>query len=415
MVRGEPWYTAPPFHAESQPQDVSPECLRTLKFPGLGDLKSVICQSRLPDPYSQTPPSTQTPTFLFLHRAIGAIPPTLVFLTTILLVLSLTLCATSKRFQQHRIRVALALAVSSLPMIAALERGNFFYVFAPFFVILLYGLFSDLEPRAAFGRASRGFPEGATVSILVSLKPTMIPLLLFGIRRSVRYFLTVIGVALAIFIGLNGAIGFVLYDIHGYPRAVTLWRNNNPPFPWNFYSVNPSSIRTITTSLNIDKLVPTTFLNLFTLIAPIAIFASLIPKLFFSTGRNSRSRDSRFGSFTSRFAGRLGNLDDVVSLYVASTLTLLASGAMYQTTVPIVLLVLKFTERDTSPHWRWQLGYLVLLLIPSIGVHRAMLPFSPILASAIHTLVVLALLLMPSLLCLRILISHRGVHGFQRH
>ena len=398
LVRGQPWYTAPSFDPRSQPGDVDPECVQSLDYTGFGDLTSVICQARQSDPYSLTPPSTQTPAFLFVHRAADNFPKFFILFCLLAVLTGITIWFRSGRDRDFRVRVFVILSAISLPVMAAFERGNFFYILAPFVVISILRLTSSFARPIKAKLAPEGLTESALISSLVSMKPTMIVVLLFGLRRPSRYVLRVFVGTLALSTAINFVFGVTFYDGSGYARALLTWRSNETVFPWNLYSVHPSSIITITTRLDVDFLLPSIFFNLFALFAPLCIFTVIV-------------RDLLRGSFERRpfrLAGSTFDSDDyevASSLYGASVLTLLASGASYQSAVPIAILALKFTQSDASRHWRWQIGYLAALLMPSVGLHRALLPFSSLLASGVHTFLVLALWITPSLFCFKVVLS----------
>lgn len=407
LIRGEPWYTAPPYHAGSQPKDINPECLRSFTFPGLGDLKSVICQSRLHDPYSQATPSTQTPVFLFVHKLVDQIPVALTLGSIVAILTLLTIYISTRQSGRFGYQFPAVLSVTLLPILSAVERGNFFYAVSPFVLIFLYHFSRSFTRNINYKGMPEGLPESAVISSLTSLKPTLLPLLLLGLERRKQYSLMVIAGTIAISVAVNLLIGAAFYDVSGYLKAILIWQGYEFPFPDNVYSVHPSSIQTITGALEIGRLVPTAAFNLFALVAPLCIFAIFVGGLCRSEAPKWRPLRLLKDSFD------LDDRDVAISLYVASVLALVASGAMYQTAVPIALLALKMTERDASKHWRWQVCYLAALLMPSIGIHRALLPFSPLLASAVHTVVVLTLWITPSLFCLRTLVVRGLSHGLQ--
>lgn len=396
LIRGAPWYTGPFFHPNDPPGDVSSDCLSTLAYQGLGDLKSVICQSRLENPYSASIPSTQTPIFLLLHKIVSQIPISYAIFFFLTIILLFTLFLSAHLSPNSRYRLALTISLSSIPILYAFERGNFIYGVFPIIIIFAHHLSQPSIELDQIRKTPDWVISGSLISLMASVKPTMILISLLGIGRRPRHSLAVILTASALSMFANILVGLILYDVSNYVHAVRYWQSPSFTFPHNLYSVNPSSILSITSSLNIERLTPTRLLNLFAFTAPLCIFVMLNANLW----RVRATRSQRFQTW--KESRTSGDLDVATSLYVASVLALLATGAPYQATAPITFLAIQLTERRAPRHLGWQLGFLIALLLSVVGPHRALLAFSPFLASILHTILVLVLWMIPSLFCLKV-------------
>lgn len=415
LVRGDPWYVAPSFHAEAQPQDVKVGCVNSLVYPGLGDLKSVICQSQLSSPYLEVPPSSQTPLFLLAHNAIGLVPISF-FLVSVVFLFGICACLLCLYRHPHDGRRLISvLTICALPLFAAFERGNFFYLFAPLCLIYLYVWAWKSRGSRTNIWSSRFASEVSIGAALISLKPTMAPLLLIGLFRAPKYSLSVIVGTLSLAVGLNAIVGVIFYDLSGYVDVILSWRQKVDPFPWNLYSIHPSSARTITSALDVESAIPTRILNLLTLFAPAWITASVFARLFPSTRFRSPHHVPTQGAEASSSSDRDTHLEVGIILYVASIFAIVGTGAPYQAAIPITIVALSFTKGELSRYWRWQLAFLVLILLSSIGVYRSLISFSPPLASLLHLVTVLSVWLLPSLFCISASVSGvRAGHALGR-